>query len=134
MVAELTTAHVRARLTGHVIDVESSDRHTVKPWFAGKVDFAPLVLDLASDGFPLVGGRVERIGSRTVATLVYGRRKHSIDVHVWSGEPAPLSGSTSHDGYSLCGWSSGGLHFVAVTDAAPEELAQLEHLFKATAP
>ena len=125
---------MRARLTGHVIDVESSDRHTVKPWFAGKVDFAPLVPDLAAEGFPLIGGRLERIGSRTVATLVYGRRKHSIDVHVWSGDPAPLAGTASHDGYSLRGWSAGGLNFTAVSDVAPEELAQLVKLFQAVSP
>ena len=131
LAAEMTAAHVRARLTGHMIDVESSDRHTVKPWFAGKVDFAPVVPDFAAEGFPLMGGRLERIGERTVATLVYGRRKHSIDVHVWSGDPAPLSRATSRDGYALRGWSAGGLHFSAVTDAAPEELAQLVRLFQA---
>ncbi len=131
---EITAAHVRARLTGHLIDVESSDRHTVKPWFAGKVDFAPVVPDLAADGFPLLGGRLERIGDRTVATLVYGRRKHTIDVHVWAGEPAPLRGTISRDGYSLRGWSAGGLHFTAVSDTAAEELVQLERLFAAANP
>ena len=132
--AEMTAAHVRARLTGHVIDVESSDRHTVKPWFAGKVDFAPVVPDLSAEGFPLIGGRLERIGGRTVATLVYGRRKHSIDVHVWSGAPAPLLHAVSRDGYSLRGWSAGGLNFAAVTDAAPDELVQLARLFQAANP
>jgi anti-sigma factor RsiW len=131
---EITAAHVRARLTGHLIDVESSDRHTVKPWFAGKVDFAPEVPDLAAEGFPLLGGRLERIGERTVATLVYGRRKHTIDVHVWAGEPAPLRGTILRDGYSLRGWSAGGLHFTAVSDTAAEELVQLERLFSAAKP
>ena len=131
---ELTAAHVRARLAGHMIDVASSDRHTVKPWFAGKVDFAPFVPDLATDGFPLLGGRLERIGGRTVATLVYGRRKHTIDVHVWTGAPAPVAGAFSRDGYSIRGWQKGGLNYTAVSDAAPEDLAQLHRLFEAAAP
>jgi len=134
LAGEMAAAHVRARLTGHVIDVESTDRHTVKPWFAGKVDFAPFVPDLAADGFPLLGGRLERIGGRTVATLVYGRRKHSIDVHVWSGEPAAVAGHASLDGYALRGWSAGGLNFTAVSDVAPEDLAQFGRLFQAAGP
>ena len=131
LVGELTAAHARARLTGHVIDVESSDRHTVKPWFAGRVDFAPFVPDLAAEGFPLAGGRLERLGGRTVATLVYTRRKHSIDLHVWSGAPEPVSGAASRDGYAVLGWRAGGLNYTAVTDAAPKELAAFASLMQA---
>jgi anti-sigma factor RsiW len=130
-VGELTSAHARARLTGHIIDVESSDRHTVKPWFAGRVDFAPLVPDLAAEGFPLAGGRLDRIGGRTVATLVYTRRKHGIDVHVWSGAPDSVTGPVTRDGYAVIGWQSGGLNYAAVTDAAPEELAAFARLMQA---
>jgi anti-sigma factor RsiW len=134
LAGELTAAHARARLTGHEIDVVSSDRHTVKPWFAGKVDFAPLVPDLAAEGFPLAGGRLERIDGRTVATLVYRRRKHSIDVHVWSGAPAPVAGALMRDGYAIRGWQAGGLNFTAVSDSAPEDLAELNRLFVGAAP
>ncbi|MBI2814059.1 MAG: anti-sigma factor [Opitutae bacterium] len=131
LAGELTAAHVRARLTGHVIDVASSDRHTVKPWFANKVDFAPFVPDLAAQGFPLAGGRLERLGGRTVATLVYSRRQHSIDLHVWSGGPAPVAAPVRRDGYALVGWRSGDLNYSAVSDVAPEELAAFASLFQA---
>ncbi|MBI3885249.1 MAG: anti-sigma factor [Opitutae bacterium] len=133
LLGELTAAHVRARLTGHLIDVASSDQHTVKPWFAGKVDFAPQVPDLAAQGFPLVGGRLERLAGRTVATLVYGRRRHTIDLQVWAGPPAPLSGAFSADGYSIRGWSAGGLNFAAVSDVAPEDLAAFAELVRGAA-
>ena len=131
LVGEMTATHARVRLTGHVIDVESSDRHTVKPWFAGRVDFAPLVPDLAADGFPLTGGRLDRIGGRTVATLVYARRKHSIDVHMWTGAPEPVAGAVMRDGYAVLGWKSNGLNYTAVTDAAQEELAAFARLMQA---
>ncbi len=131
LVDELTSAHVRARLAGHVIDVESSDRHTVKPWFAGRVDFAPFVPDLAAEGFPLEGGRLERAGGRTIATLIYGRRKHSIDLNVWSGPPEPANGAAVHDGYSVMGWRAGGLNYTAVSDIAPDELAGFASLIQA---
>ena len=134
LASELTEIHVRARLTGHLFDVESTDRHTVKPWFIGKVDFAPFVPDLAADGFPLIGGRLERLVGHTVATMVYRRRLHSIDLHVWSGGPASLSGSLSRDGYSLSGWQSGGLNFAAVSDLAPEEFATFCKLVKQAQP
>lgn len=130
LLAELTAVHTRARLTGHVIDVESSDRHTVKPWFAGRVDFAPNVPDLAAQGFPLAGGRLERVGGRTVAALVYTRRKHSIDLLVWSGAPAALAGAGSRAGYALLGWQAGGLNYVAISDVAADDLAAFEELIR----
>ena len=131
LLEEMTAVHARARLTGHVTDVESSDRHTVKPWFAGRVDFAPVVPNLAEQGFPLTGGRLERLGGRTVAALVYARRKHSIDLLVWTGDPAPVRGTTSHAGYSIIGWQEGGLNCTAVSDVAPEDLAAFVNLIRA---
>ncbi len=130
-VTELTSAHARARLAGHVIDVASSDRHEVKPWFAGKVDFAPFVPNLDADGFPLVGGRLDRVGGRTVATVVYGRRKHTIDVHIWTGDPAPLAHTEVRDGYALAGGRIGDLNFTAVSDASADDLAQFVRLWRA---
>ncbi|MFI5335956.1 MAG: anti-sigma factor family protein [Opitutales bacterium] len=134
LLTELTAAHVRARVSGHAVDVESSDRHTVKPWFIGKVDFAPFVPDFADQGYPLLGGRLERVDGHTTATLVYGRRKHSIDLSMWSGAPAPVTGPAVRDGYSLHSWQAGGLNFAAVSDIAPEELAQFVSLVRAAGP
>lgn len=132
---ELLAAHVRARITDQLTEVASSDRHTVKPWFAGKVDFAPPVVDLAADGFTLVGGRRERLGGRTVATLVYRRRQHTIDLHVWAGAPLSLAGARSIEGYSVLGWTAGGLNFTAVSDVAPGEIAAFASLLRrATEP
>ncbi|MFA6959626.1 MAG: anti-sigma factor [Opitutaceae bacterium] len=130
LVDAFTSAHARARLTGHVIDVESSDRHTVKPWFAGRVDFAPFVPDLAAQGFPLTGGRLDRVAGGTVATLVYGLRKHGVDLMVWTGAPEPPVGAASHDGFSVFGWTAGDLRYVAVTDASPAELAAFVDCFR----
>jgi anti-sigma factor RsiW len=111
--AALVSAHVRALQPGHLTDVLSTDRHTVKPWFDGRLNFAPLVKDLASDGFPLVGGRLDVIEGRQVAVMVYRRRDHMIDVFAWpSGKlenlraRLGLSPAGSTDGYATVGWES----------------------------
>jgi anti-sigma factor RsiW len=121
--SELVDAHVRSLLPGHLLDVESSDRHTVKPWFAGKTDIAPVVVDLADKGFPLLGGRLDYVDGHTAAALAYGRRGHTINLFVWRTAPGePGDGSYSVRGYSLLHWSSGGLSLWAVSDAALSEL------------
>jgi len=121
--SELVDAHVRSLLPGHLLDVESTDRHTVKPWFAGKTDIAPVVVDLTDKGFPLLGGRLDYIDGHTAAALVYGRRGHKINVFVWRTTPGePPDGSFAVRGYSLLHWSSGGLTTWAVSDAALPEL------------
>jgi anti-sigma factor RsiW len=131
--AQLVADHVRSTLALHLVDVATSDRHTVKPWFAGKLDFAPPVADLAAQGFPLVGGRLDYLDGRVVAALVYRRDKHLINVFVrpkQTGLRLPVS-AVSHEGYSLRRWTEGGLEFWAVTDAEPKELAALQQAFVA---
>jgi anti-sigma factor RsiW len=120
---ELVDAHVRSLLPGHLLDVVSSDRHTVKPWFTGKTDIAPAVVDLSDRGFPLLGGRLDYIDGHTAATLAYGRRLHTINLFVWrSAGDEPAGGSFTVRGYSLLHWTNGGLSYWAISDAAPSEL------------
>jgi anti-sigma factor RsiW len=110
-------------LPGHLLDVRSTDRHTVKPWFAGKTDIAPQVFDLSEKGFPLLGGRLDYVDGHSVAALVYGRRLHTINLFVSrqaKGESA--AGSFSARGYSVAHWTSNGLSYWAVSDAAAPEI------------
>ncbi len=116
------SGHVRALLTGHTIDVASSDRHTVKPWFAGKIDFSPTVRELSADGFPLLGGRLDRIDGRLVAVLVYQRRKHMIDLYVAPQETDVVPRDGREAGFNLVTWAQDGMRWVAVSDLAAEEL------------
>ena len=119
----LVDTHVRSLLPGHLLDVQSSDRHTVKPWFAGKTDIAPAVVDLSDKGFPLLGGRLDYVDGHSAAALVYGRRQHTINLFVWRATPAgPGNGSLEVRGYSLLHWTNGGLSYWAVSDAAGSEL------------
>lgn len=128
---ELIDAHVRSLLPGHLLDVVSSDRHTVKPWFAGKTDIAPAVLDLSERGFPLLGGRLDYVDGHSAAALVYGRRLHTINLFVWrGGEGEPAGGSVAVRGYSLVHWTSGGLSYWAVSDAAPSELEAFREAYQ----
>jgi anti-sigma factor RsiW len=123
-------AHLRSMQPGHLVDVQSTDQHTVKPWFAGKLDFAPPVQDFASNDFPLVGGRLDVIEGRTVAALVYGRRKHFINVFVEKATPdASWNGSGEAQGYHWTAWSKAGFKFCAVSDVSAADLEQLKQLF-----
>jgi len=118
--------HVRSLMAGHLTDVASTDRHTVKPWFAGRVDFSPTVVDLASDGFPLIGGRLDYINHHAAAALVYKRREHAINVFAWpqaSGAPSHVTRSDAR-GYHVISWTRGGVVVWIVSDLALAELEQ----------
>ena len=131
-VAEVLDAHLRSLQPAHLTDVASSDQHTVKPWFDGRLDFAPPVTDLATDGFPLLGGRLDVIGGRSVAALVYGRRKHVINVFVWPAEEtgATVTGSGTARGYQWASWTHAGMRFWAVSDVAASDLEDLGRLLR----
>lgn len=129
MAAQIVDAHLRSLQPGHLTDVLSSDQHTVKPWFDGKLDFSPPVQDFANEGFPLQGGRLDVVHGRTTAALVYGRRKHFVSVYIWPArdqDAAPRSGS--QQGYHWIAWQKSGMQFCAVSDAAPSDLNQLQRL------
>ena len=128
---EVIDSHLRSLLGTHLTDVASSDQHTVKPWFAGRSDVSPPVVDLSADGFPLVGGRLDVIGGKPVPALVYKRRQHVISVYVLPAGKVDLGETLTRRGYNLRHWDDGDLGFWAVTDAGPSELADFEHLFRA---
>jgi anti-sigma factor RsiW len=128
---EIVASHARALLTDHVVDIASSDQHTVKPWFSAKLDFSPPVRDLAEQGFPLVGGRLDYLERRPVAVLVYRHRQHQIEVFVWpaDGAGAPMTPRSSQ-GYHVIGWTTAGMKFRAVSDVDATELQRLTDLLQ----
>jgi anti-sigma factor RsiW len=128
--SELIDAHVRSLQPGHLTDVISTDQHTVKPWFDGKLDFIPPVNDYTAQGFSLVGGRLDVLNGHDVAALVYARRKHTINLFVWparQGETA-LYGWGSREGYNWGMWQAGDMRFCLVSDAAQSDLHELQQL------
>jgi mycothiol system anti-sigma-R factor len=129
--AEVIDSHLRSLLGTHLTDVASSDRHTVKPWFAGRSDLSPPAVDLAPDGFPLVGARLDLIAGKPVPALVYRRREHVINVFVLPAPKDDFETTLTRRGYTLRHWDAGDLGFWAVSDAAPAELAEFERLFRA---
>jgi anti-sigma factor RsiW len=125
----IVDAHLRSLQPGHLEDVQSTDQHTVKPWFDGKLTFAPPVHDFVNEGFPLQGGRLDVVRGRTVAVLVYARRKHLINVFVWpTTEPDSETVSGSQLGYHWIAWRKSGMELHAISDVSPDDLAELHRL------
>ena len=121
---QVLAGHLRALQPGHLEDVASTDRHTVKPWFDGRIDFAPPVKDLAAQGFPLLGGRLDYLAGRPVAALVYRRDKHIINLFIWPAEraaDAPLR-TVERQGYNIVHWSASGMRLWAVSDLERDQL------------
>jgi anti-sigma factor RsiW len=130
---ELVSAHVRSLMVAHLEDVVSTDQHTVKPWFSGKLDFAPPVRELAAQGFPLAGGRLDYLNERAVAALVYRHDKHVINLFLWPapGPDTPPAALPAERGYQVIAWRSAGLDYRAVSDASPETLARFAEKYRA---
>jgi anti-sigma factor RsiW len=122
--------HLRALMAPQPIDVKSSDRHTVKPWFNGRIPQAPRVVDLAQDGFPLIGGRVDVVGRTPVPSLVYGRHQHLISLTAIPDAPAALDKSQTVRGYNLIAWAADGVTYWAVSDLNTSELETFARLFR----
>jgi len=126
---ELLAAHVRSLMADHLVDVASSDQHTVKPWFAGRIDFSPDVRDFASEGFPLVGGRLDYLNGRPVVAIVYRHDKHVINAVTWPAARGGVGG-TSRQGYHVLGWRDGEMEWRLVSDASDATLQSLKKLIE----
>jgi anti-sigma factor RsiW len=133
VIAALIDDHVRALQPGHLLDVVSTNQHTVKPWFDGKLDFSPPVKDLAAAGFPLLGGRLDYVAGRAAAVLVYGHGKHFLELFVW-----PVSGTSAEptratrDGYNVAHWTADGMSLSAVSDVEPAALEEFVREWRQT--
>jgi anti-sigma factor RsiW len=127
---EVISGHVRSLLAAHLLDVPSTDQHTVKPWFAGKLKFSPPVQDFADYGFRLIGGRLDFVDGREVAAVVYQRNKHVINLFVWPSESnrSTTPQGYTKDGYNVLHWARGGFEFWLVSDVNAKDLRDLADL------
>jgi anti-sigma factor RsiW len=129
--SEIVSAHLRSLQAGHLTDVLSTDQHTVKPWFNGRLDVAPPVIDLTALGFTLIGGRLDYIDARPVGAIVYRRRLHVINLFVaqTASTESRAAKTETFQGFNVRSWSEGGLNFWAVSDIAADELAEFSEKF-----
>ncbi len=128
---EAVANHVRSLQVNHLTDIASTDQHTVKPWFAGKLDYSPQVVDLGPSGYPLIGGRLDVLDHRNVAALVYQRRKHYINLFIW-----PSNTRLTHyhlygqSGYHVVGWTKSGMNYLAVSELGEKELGEFVEMIQ----
>ena len=133
LATQLIASHVRSLMANHLTDVASSDQHTVKPWLDAKLDFAPAVVDLSSEGFPLIGGRLDYLDNRPVAALIYQRRKHFINLFVWPAAPntTRTPKTITRQGYQLVHWVDSDFNYWAVSDVNEKDLEAFKQQFEA---
>src|ERR1700719_2980348 len=131
--AEIVSAHLRSLQAGHLTDVISTDQHTVKPWFAGKLDVSPPVIDLTAQGFTLIGGRLDYLDARAIGAVVYKRRAHVINLFVaqTSNTERKAAKIETIQGFNIRSWSDRGLNYWAVSDVGADELAEFGEKFEA---
>src|ERR1700736_5469338 len=132
LATQLIASHVRSLMANHLTDVASSDQHTVKPWLDTKLDFAPAVVDLNNEGFPLIGGRLDYLDNHSAAALVYQRRKHFINLFIWPITPADSKAQTTiaREGYHLVHWTDGDFTYWAVSDVNADDLKTFKQGFE----
>ncbi|HLZ98204.1 MAG TPA: hypothetical protein VKP66_09640, partial [Steroidobacteraceae bacterium] len=130
LLEDLVSAHVRSLMPSHLIDVASTDQHTVKPWFAGHADVSPVVADYAAQGYPLIGGRADYFAHQRSAVVVYQHGPHVINVFSWAGNQRRLPAQTTRNGYRMMFWQVGDLNYCAVSDTGWDELSALARLLQ----
>jgi anti-sigma factor RsiW len=131
LVNDLVSAHVRSLMPAHLIDVMSTDKHTVKPWFAGHADVSPVVADFEPQGYKLIGGRADYLDRQRAAVVVYQHGAHVINVFSWAAPPSrPLPRDTTRNGYHLAFWRQGDIEYCAVSDTGWDELSGLVRLLR----
>jgi len=123
--------HVRSLQVNHLMDVASTDQHTVKPWFAGKLDYSPQVVDLGPSGYPLIGGRLDVLDNRNVAAIIYQRRKHYINLFIWPANTNPLHKRIyNQNGYHALGWTKSGMNYLAVSELGEKEFGEFVQMIQ----
>lgn len=128
---EAIADHVRSLQVNHLMDVASTDQHTVKPWFAGKLDYSPQVIDLGPSGYPLVGGRLDVLDHRNVAAIIYQRRKHYINLFIWPADKSSVGDNFyEQDGYHVLEWTKSGMNYLAVSELGEKELREFTGMIK----
>ena len=128
---EAVANHVRSLQVNHLMDVASTDQHTVKPWFAGKLDYSPPVVDLAPSGYPLIGGRLDVLNHRYVAAIIYQRRKHYINLFIWPSGTESLYGRLYYqNGYRVLGWTQSGMNYLAVAELGEKEMREFVQMIE----